>query len=49
MLMDFMDNVTCRRKVIKDKGEFMFSYLCYRCSNEKRNVVFLTLNYVEKI
>ena len=20
MLMDFMDNVTCRRKVIKDKG-----------------------------
>ena len=21
MLMDFMDNVTCRRKVIKDKGE----------------------------
>ena len=29
----------------------MFSYLCYKCSNEKkkRNVVFLTLNYVEKI
>ena len=21
MLMDFMDNVTCRRKVIEDKGE----------------------------
>ena len=21
MLMDFMDNVTCRRKVIKDKGK----------------------------
>ena len=21
MLMDFMDNVTCRRKVIKDNGE----------------------------
>ena len=21
MLMDFMDNVTCRRNVIKDKGE----------------------------
>ena len=21
MLIDFMDNVTCRRKVIKDKGE----------------------------
>ena len=21
MLMDFMDNVTCRRKVIKDKSE----------------------------
>ena len=21
MLMDFIDNVTCRRKVIKDKGE----------------------------
>ena len=21
MLMDFMDNVTCRRKVIKNKGE----------------------------
>ena len=21
MLMDFMDNVTCRKKVIKDKGE----------------------------
>ena len=21
MLMDFMDNATCRRKVIKDKGE----------------------------
>ena len=20
MLMDFMDNVTCRRKVVKDKG-----------------------------
>ena len=30
---------------------YMFSYLCYKCSNEKkkRNVVFLTLNYVEKI
>ena len=21
MLMDFMDNIICRRKVIKDKGE----------------------------
>ena len=21
MLIDFMDNVTCKRKVIKDKGE----------------------------
>ena len=28
---------------------YMFSYLCYKCSNEKINVVFLTLNYVEKI
>ena len=30
---------------------YIFSYLCYKCSNEKknRNVVFLTLNYVEKI
>ena len=28
----------------------MFSYLCYKCANEKKgNVVFLTLNYVEKI
>ena len=24
MLMDFMDNVTCRRKVIKDKGGMFF-------------------------
>ena len=28
---------------------YMFSYLCYKFSNEKNNVVFLTLNYVEKI
>ena len=27
----------------------LFSYLCYKCSNEKKKVVFLTLNYVEKI
>ena len=27
MLMDFMDNVTCRRKVIKDKGRGGKSFL----------------------
>ena len=28
---------------------YMFSYLCYKCSNENKKVVFLTLNSVEKI
>ena len=26
----------------------MFSYLCYKCLNEKGNVVFLTLNMFRK-
>ena len=28
---------------------YMFSYLCYEFQMKKRNVVFMTLNYVEKI
>ena len=27
---------------------YMFSYLCYKCLNEKRNVVFLTLIMLRK-
>ena len=27
---------------------YMFSYLCYTCLNEKRNVVFLTLIMLRK-